>query len=209
MRITFENIAIKAQEIINSGFTSTTEEISKDYSSEFAKHGLTLTFEENELVAWATRVNKLKRAVTVFAVRFRTIESRNNYLNKQLAAFENKIQQKEIEKTIKQTTKNPFNVGDVLNHSFGYSMTLNNYFQVIEVKGMNLVLREICSEILTGDGYSGQERAIKDCFKNETLISKRVQVRVYGSDISFIIKYDNGNLKLANTEKGEYYNKMD
>lgn len=211
MNITFNNIATRAQEIINSIFSSSVkEDNSINYFAEFAKHNQTLTFEENDLVARVTRVNKLGRKVNVFAIRFRSIESRNSYLDKQLKALNDKVQQKEIAKTIKKTAKNPYKVGDILNYQFGYSMTLNEYFQVVEVKNMTIVVRQISRRLLSGDaGYQGQEIAIKDAFVNDILLTKRVQVNVYRENISYRVKHENGYLGFADLVNGEYFNRMD
>lgn len=39
--------------------------------------------------------------------------------------------------------KNPYNVGDILHHSWGYDQTNCDFYQVVEVKKASVVLRKI------------------------------------------------------------------
>lgn len=70
-------------------------------------------------------------------------------------------------------------IGDIFHSSWGYSMTINSYYQVVGKKGKtSVVLREIKSE---KEGYfDGKETPIKDSFKKDDTFTKRVKDYGYG-----------------------------
>ena len=57
-----------------------------------------------------------------------------------------------------------YTVGTILHASTSYSMTFNDYWQIVHVKGQTITMRKLKNEPVTGDGYSGQEIAVRDCF---------------------------------------------
>lgn len=99
--------------------------------------------------------------------------------------------------------KNPYTLGDILHHSWGYDQTNCDYYQVVEVKPVSVVLKKIGAEVVPGsEGFmSNSLKPIKDCFieagphaltghcqmltpQNHTITKK----------VSFIVK-DDGSLK--------------
>jgi len=66
---------------------------------------------------------------------------------------------------------NPLEVGDVLNDHFSYTMTFNTFYQVVEVKGKRVTVREIEKEWISGNiGWNGQVTPIKDKFVTSDII---------------------------------------
>jgi hypothetical protein len=55
-------------------------------------------------------------------------------------------------------------VGDIFVASWGYSMSLNNAYQVIAKKGAKVTIKEIATEYVSGDWTGGYVRAVKDAF---------------------------------------------
>lgn len=61
---------------------------------------------------------------------------------------------------------NPFKVGDILHHSWGYDQTNCDFYQVVETKKASVVLRKIGSETVEGsEGFmSCSLMPVKDAF---------------------------------------------
>ena len=60
------------------------------------------------------------------------------------------------------STANPFEVGDIIHTSWGYSMTLNSFYRVMRVTAKTVWLRElekvtVIPETGVNHGYCGQE----------------------------------------------------
>jgi hypothetical protein len=64
---------------------------------------------------------------------------------------------------------NPFKVGDVLNTCWGYDQTNVEYFQVTEVKGKHVIVREIASEYEATGSMQGRTVPVPGIFKGEPL----------------------------------------
>lgn len=53
--------------------------------------------------------------------------------------------------------QNPYKVGDILHHSWGYDQTNCDFFQVIEVKKASVVLKKIGAETVPGsEGFMSE-----------------------------------------------------
>ncbi len=57
---------------------------------------------------------------------------------------------KERKAKAKAQFKNPYKVGDILHHSWGYDQTNCDFYQVVEVKKASVVLRKIGTETVPG-----------------------------------------------------------
>ena len=66
---------------------------------------------------------------------------------------------------MKTTNTNPFKVGDIVYTSWGYSMTLVDFYQVIRTTASKVELRSIQQKTVAYDGYlSGRVVPIADEF---------------------------------------------
>ena len=53
--------------------------------------------------------------------------------------------------------KNPYKVGDILHHSWGYDQTNCDFYQVVEVKKASVVLRKIGAKTIPGsEGFMSE-----------------------------------------------------
>ena len=103
----------------------------------------------------------------------------------------------------KSQYQNPYKVGDILHHSWGYDQTNCDFYQVIEVKKASVVLRKIGAETVPGsEGFMCEQlMPVKDAF-----IEKGTQALSKHSDfitpenptikkrVSFYVK-DDGTLR--------------
>lgn len=53
---------------------------------------------------------------------------------------------RELRQRAKSQYQNPYKVGDILHHSWGYDQTNCDFYQVVEVKNASVVLRKIAAE---------------------------------------------------------------
>ena len=60
------------------------------------------------------------------------------------------VNQKELKKQAKVKFQNPYKVGDILHHSWGYDQTNCDFYQVVEVKKASVVLKPIAAETVPG-----------------------------------------------------------
>lgn len=108
---------------------------------------------------------------------------------------------------------NPLEVGDVLNDYFSYTMTFNNFYQVVSVKGKSITARPIRSD-KDGDGWYGQETPIKNAFSsNETTVFKMRGNFAKKEDVS-LKSGRSGRIyyvapKSDGTYPSSYYNRLD
>lgn len=94
-------------------------------------------------------------------------------------------------------------IGDIFHSSWGYSMTINSYYQVVGKKGKtSVVLKEIKSEKV---GYSdGEETPIKDSFKADNAFTKKIKNYGYGHEVPAIKINDSEYAKLWNGKANSY-----
>ena len=66
-------------------------------------------------------------------------------------------------------------VGDIFRCCWGYDMVCNTFYQVVELRGKHTaVVVELGKADVSGDGWRGEERAVRDCFSVD---GKRFTVR--------------------------------
>lgn len=76
--------------------------------------------------------------------------------------------------------------GTILVHSFGYSMTLVNFYQVIRETTATVVVREIGQEVVSNDAYmAGKVMPIKDKFLGDKEF--RLYKRQHKDGVSFFV----------------------
>lgn len=68
-------------------------------------------------------------------------------------------------------------VGQIFHSSWGYNMTLNSFYQVVELKGSSsVVLREIGKDAIENNGgWSGKEVPLKNSFVGSERLTKRIK----------------------------------
>jgi len=80
-----------------------------------------------------------------------------------------KEQQKQAKLEARKQFQNPYKVGDILHHSWGYDQTNCDFYQVVEVKPASVVLKKIGSKTVPGsEGFMSDSRLPeKDAFVTE------------------------------------------
>lgn len=90
------------------------------------------------------------------------------------------------ERKQKRQVPNTLKVGDILDGSWGYDQTNVEFFQVVEVKGQYVMVRELCQktdETRSSGDMSGHVLPVPDKFtENSKPIRKKVQ---YGNTLTF------------------------
>lgn len=61
-----------------------------------------------------------------------------------------KEQQKQVKLEARKRFLNPFKVGDIVHHSWGYDQTNCDFYQVVEVLKVSVILRKIGSKTVPG-----------------------------------------------------------
>lgn len=138
---------------------------------------------------------------------FGTHEQRTARMNFYAVLAKDEEARKEREKMARATTVNPYKVGDLFYNSFGYDMTINEFFQVTRVSAKAVWVRPIASKVVEGSaGYSGYEVAERDAFIDGAPEIKHIfVVRVLGD------KVYSGLVGLSEYKDGSkiYFNRMD
>lgn len=100
-------------------------------------------------------------------------------------------------------------VGDIYYTSWGYDMTIVNFFQVISVTAKRAKLKEINSKVVDGSaGYSGKVIPVKDSFR------ENAKVITTGTDTSYdgkstILKNCDGHMGYKYEDMPLDFNYMD
>ena len=106
-------------------------------------------------------------------------------------------------------TKMEVKVGDIFHCSWGYDMTINDYYQVVGLtpSGKSVKVRKLNKEtVYSGEYFSGREMPIKDDFKSEKIKTHRLQTsymdtpQIKISDYSWARMWDGAS---------SYFNHMD
>lgn len=73
---------------------------------------------------------------------------------------------RELRQRAKSQYQNPYKVGDILHHSWGYDQTNCDFYQVVEVKKASVVLRKIGTKTVSGsEGFMSESlMPVKDAF---------------------------------------------
>lgn len=139
------------------------------------------------------------------AVRF--IKIRGEY---EVNNINDRINRKEVEKDLKKNYKTSLKVGDIMHGSWGYDMTINEFYQITEIKNKTVTLREIGVERKASGYYYEDVKPEANCFVGEP-IKRILQVRFYdGKPYEYIKLSDVCNLtKCDNTDRYYYENHYD
>ena len=73
---------------------------------------------------------------------------------------------RELRQRAKSQYQNPFHVGDILHHSWGYDQTNCDFYQVVVVKKATVILRKIAASTVPGsEGFMCEKlMPVKDAF---------------------------------------------
>ena len=123
------------------------ERIGKYRIESFEQNGKILVkiFNENARKEW-------KQQIAYYS--FNTEEQREKYIETFKTNAQRRINEKEERKQIRKNFKNPAKVEDILYSSWGYDQTNIDFYQVVEVKGKSVVIREIAAKSVEGSLYS-------------------------------------------------------
>ena len=107
-----------------------------------------------------------------FHVRFNDEERREKYIQDFLDSKKQREEEKaERRKAQKLTKDHDIKVGDIFYTCWGYDQTNIDYYQVVDVRGSRIDLREIGQEVV--DRYPGGEEVVpvKDSFTSDKIIT--------------------------------------
>jgi hypothetical protein len=93
---------------------------------------------------------KLAYKAKVAGFYFFSVAERDEYLKKFMARIQYRLDQQAERKAARASFVNPAKVGDILDSSWGYEQTNIDFYEVIEVKGKSIVIREISQEKVGG-----------------------------------------------------------
>lgn len=131
-----------------------------------------------------------KKSKPDFHYTFRTPERCATYIREWLAGIERANEYRAKRRAVKDSLKgleNPYKVGDVFHYSWGWEQTNCEFWQVVEVKGSSIVLREIAQTVVPGSETCSMadrrlpvvgkflESTSVHCKNGETSLTKRVQ----------------------------------
>lgn len=139
------------------------------------------------------------------AVRF--IKNRVEY---ELKNINDRIERKETEKELKKNYKTSLKVGDIMHGSWGYDMTINEFYQITEIRNRTVILREVGMERKAAGYYYEDVRPCTNCFVGEP-IKRILQVQFYnGKPYEYIKLSEVCNLtKCEDTNRYYYENHND
>jgi len=105
---------------------------------------------------------------------------------------------------MKKAIEHNYKAGDIFRRTFGYSMTINDFYQVIETTPKTITLHRIGKKWVGGEvGFTGNVSPIKNDFQPDTnfppAILKRKPVRQGGYVVA------GGDYLYPTTEGSEHY----
>jgi hypothetical protein len=138
------------------------------------------------------------------AARF--IKTRVEY---ELNNINDRIDRKAAERDLKKNYKTSLKVGDIMHGSWGYDMTINEFYQITEIKNKTITLREVGMQRKAAGMYEDVRPEV-NCFIGEP-IKRILQVSFYdGKPYEYIKLSEVCNLtKCEDTEKYYYENHYD
>lgn len=92
---------------------------------------------------------------------FRTVEQMEAYLAEIKRGEDSREENKTRRAAERKSVVNPYVVGDVVHHSWGYDQTNCDFYQVIAVTPKTVTLLEICSESVTEEGFMSDRRVAR------------------------------------------------
>ena len=145
-----------------------------------SKELITDTVERNGLVGvvyyYSTKANiyavafQCKKAKPTWHYRFKTEDQRETRTEDFFAMLQRsadyKVERKLEKQKQREDAKTAFKNSDILVSSWGYEQTNINFYQITEVKGCKIKIKEICSQVV--EGSQGHDccrvKPVKDMF---------------------------------------------
>lgn len=116
-----------------------------------------------------------------------------------------RIERREKEKELKKNFKTSLKVGDIMHGSWGYDMTINEFYQITEIRNRTVILREIGVERKAAGYYYEDVRPCQNCFIGEP-IKRILQVYIINGKAHEYIKLSSVcNLYLCEDTNRYYY----
>jgi len=115
----------------------------------------------------------------------------------------------EMEEAIKNTkASDKIKIGDIMYDSWGYSMTIVDFYQVVGFKGAkSIIVRQIADMTVSGDaGYSGTKSAVKEGFVDEKEYVLRLNKYGY---FTWTLQGRSGSSAYEWNGKPKYFNSLD
>jgi hypothetical protein len=84
-----------------------------------------------------------KQSEPIWRYRFRNTAEREKHITEAFAEIKASQDRKAADQAERKAWVHDYKVGDILNTCWGYDQTNREFFEVIEVKGKHLILREI------------------------------------------------------------------
>ena len=122
-----------------------------------------------------------------------------------LKNINDRIDRKAEEKELKKNYKTSLKVGDIMHGSWGYDMTINEFYQITEIKNKTVILREIAvkKEAVAGCYYE-HVTPQPNCFIGEP-IKRILQVYFYDGKAHEHIKLNEVcNLRLCEDTESKF-----
>ena len=108
-------------------------------------------------------------------------------------------------KVKKEKKENPVKVGDVFHSSWGYDMTINDFYKVIDVLGSKKIkLKQLKNKVLSGNHFAGEETFHKNEFKKDAEEFTRMVNANYSKPVVKINSY-NQAFKIDPKNERTYY----
>lgn len=128
-------------------------------SAEIVAHGLRIIRRDNPPVALVWNPKAFKPAGHY---RFRSVEARDEYISKYIAAYADGQQRKAVRKAESRNLVEQHHaevkIGHIFVYSWGYDQTNINFYQVVAKHGQNVTVREIAQAIVPGSASFDAER---------------------------------------------------
>lgn len=84
-----------------------------------------------------------KQSEPAWRYRFRNAAEREKHITEEFAKIKASQDRRAVDQAERKAWVHDYKVGDILNTCWGYDQTNREFFEVIEVKGKHLILREI------------------------------------------------------------------
>jgi len=120
------------------------------------------TWEENGKlygIAFGGKANK-----PLWNYRFTTEAQRQHRIDETIETQKRVLQRRQDSLDARRTYQHGFVVGDILNTSWGYDQTNVEFYEVVEVKGKVLVVRQVAQEAKESDRHADQVVAVSGKF---------------------------------------------
>lgn len=125
-----------------------------------------------------------KRSAPFAHYSFQSEEKAETFIEAQRSfaqeSAKHKAERKALKEKAKTQFKNPFKLGDIIHHSWGYDQTQCDYYQVVKTTKATVTLKPIMSEVVPGsEGFMCQnEVPVKDAFCEAHCALKRYSGKV-------------------------------